>query len=81
MEMRPGFRAASLVYHSLFGNASALILKLVSYGAIGYFFKIFAFKSEGHCDLNPLVEPGKLIRTQEMCEESLPRGSWVRHLL
>ena len=77
-EMRGGFSFPSLVFHSLFGNASSLILKLASYGAIGYFFKIFAFTQEGYCDLNPQVDVGRLIRTQEACEESVPRGAWVR---
>lgn len=81
LEMRDGFSVPSLVYHSLFGNASSLILKLISFSAIGYFFKVFAYRSEGHCVLNEGTTVWRAgdFGTLEDCEGSVARGSWVRH--
>lgn len=46
VEMRAAFRLPSLVYHSILGNSSTLILELVAYSIIGFFFKIIAFTSD-----------------------------------
>ena len=46
VEMRSAFRLPSLVYHSILGNSSPLILELVAYAIIGFFFKIVAFTSD-----------------------------------
>jgi hypothetical protein len=74
--MRDGYGIPSLIYHSLFGNASSLILKLLSYALIGYFFKAMAFAKEGHC----VIDPGSGVRhaaTDVDCDEMVSRGNWA----
>lgn len=46
VEMRAAFRLPSLVYHSILGNSSTLVLELLAYSLIGFFFKVIAFTSD-----------------------------------